>query len=460
VKTLQELRDARAKALADARALLYEGDEARGDVSDEDKAAADALIQSAADLKVEIDARVADEQRLATLGTELAAQDVVEARQTVAIQTTRAIEHPEGNSQVPANAYRYGALRSFKGQDADLHAYRFGVWCAAAAGLEWAQNRSQNMGLVHTRAQSETVNTAGGFLVPPEFDQTIIDLRDEYGVVRNAFKLAPMVSDTKSVPRRTGGLTAYFVGESEEGTQSDKSWDQVNLTARKLMCLTKYSSELSEDAIINIGDDLASEIAYAFTVKEDQCGFIGDGSTTYGGMQGVIKRLESVNGVDEGGGTELATGNLLSEVTLTDYNGMVARIPAYAEAQAVWYTSKWVFGNSMEALASAAGGNTWTALADGHRTRTFLGFPVVIASGVFPTADANSQTIALLGDLRMAAMFGTRRGTEIAFSNSALNAFEKDEIVIRGVERFDINVHDVGTATVAGPVVNLLTAAS
>jgi hypothetical protein len=58
-------------------------------------------------------------------------------------------------------------------------------------------------------------------------------------------------------------------------------------------------------------------------------------------------------------------------------------------------------------------------------------------------------------------------------SDQALNAFEQDEIVIRGTERFDIVVHDVGDPTPAagqpksgqagnsaGPIIGLVTGAS
>jgi hypothetical protein len=58
-------------------------------------------------------------------------------------------------------------------------------------------------------------------------------------------------------------------------------------------------------------------------------------------------------------------------------------------------------------------------------------------------------------------------------SEHALNAFEQDEVVIRGTERFDIVVHDVGDPTpaagpakspqlgnIAGPVVGMITASS
>ena len=41
------------------------------------------------------------------------------------------------------------------------------------------------------------------------------------------------------------------------------------MVAKKLAALTLWSSELNEDAMISIGDDLAGEIAYAFSQKED-----------------------------------------------------------------------------------------------------------------------------------------------------------------------------------------------
>jgi hypothetical protein len=53
------------------------------------------------------------------------------------------------------------------------------------------------------------------------------------------------------------------------------------------MVLTKFSSELSEDAVINFADDLAGEMAYAQAKLEDNCAFIGDSTSTYGGITGL-----------------------------------------------------------------------------------------------------------------------------------------------------------------------------
>ena len=109
---------------------------------------------------------------------------------------------------------------------------------------------------------------------------------------------------------------------------------------------------------------------------------------------------------------------------------------------------------------------------DAPLRKSFLGYDVVI-SQVMPRVSATSQVCCLFGNLAMAARLGDRRQTTIQMSEHALNAFEQDEVVIRGTERFDIVVHDVGRShsgrrrrrrapigNMAGPIVGLMTAAS
>jgi HK97 family phage major capsid protein len=87
----------------------------------------------------------------------------------------------------------------------------------------------------------------------------------------------------------------------------------------------------------------------------------------------------------------------------------------------------------------------------------FLGYPVVL-SQVMPTNEANSQICALLGNFRLGSTFGDRRLLSLALSSEY--KFAEDQLAIRGTERFDLNVHDVGNTTAAGPIVGLITAAS
>jgi HK97 family phage major capsid protein len=273
-----------------------------------------------------------------------------------------------------------------------------------------------------------------------------------------------MSSDTYSRPRRTGGLTVYGLGERSSITESEKNWDQVKLAAKKVGTLTRISSELNEDAIIAVGDDLAGEIAYAFATSEDDCYFNGDGSSTYFGITGVCSKLKGLSGtIANIAGLQVGTGNAYSELTLNDHIGVVGLLPEFAETpRVVWVMSKLYWANVAMRVAYAVGGTSKADVAT-PGDRTFLGYPVVISQKM-PKTEANSQVCALLGDFSLGTMFGDRRGTTIAFSSEKY--FDTDELAVRGTERFDINVHDVGNATATasakqpGPIVGLITAAS
>lgn len=351
--------------------------------------------------------------------------------------------------------------------EAELKAYRFGKFMQVVLGapggnvqpslaLEWCKTNG-----IEIKVQSEGVPSEGGVLVPPEFERMLIDLRETYGAFRRNVKIIPMGAETKQVARRTGGLTAYFIGEGAAGTQSSKAWDSVMLVAKKLMTLVTYSTEVAEDAVINLADDLAGEIAYAFALKEDNCGFIGDATSTYGGITGVVKALvprvsatvASVAGVQ----VQTGTGSF-SGVVIGDFTKTIAKLPVYADTpNAKWYMHKTFYSSIPQALMAAAGGNNWRDLAAGPSGTSFLGYPVEFAQ-VLPFTWAANTIYALFGDLGLAAKMGDRRQTTLFTDPYSLSA--NDQIQIRGTERFDINVHDVGDGTTPGPVVGFASAAS
>lgn len=357
---------------------------------------------------------------------------------------------------VPAQAKaRYGKMKAFKGPNAEEDAYKSGMFFRAAffkneKALDWCREN----GVTIQKAASETVGSTGGYLVPTEFNQAIIDLREEYGTFRKSCRLIPMGSDSMSIPRRAGGLTAYFPGENGEIIASDKSWEQVNLSAKKLAALSRLSTELAEDAIISIADDLASEMAYAFAKKEDECGWNGDGSSTYGGIVGV--RTKIINGSYTASVVDGATGHdTFAEIDATDLANVMAKLPKYAEPNAKWYCSQVAWALVFQRLIAAAGGNSIADLTGGKPTRSYLGYPVVIDQ-TLPTATTDISDTAMLffGDLALAATMGERRG--IMVKTSEERYFEYDQIGVQATERVDINVHDLGSTSVAGPLIALV----
>jgi len=387
-------------------------------------------------------------------------EEMKKGASTAMVHATGETKPTEATKNVRVEFPRVSSVKNFRGEQggrkADERAFRFGKWFKGVivgdpASKQWCVDNG-----IDIKAHSEGTNYLGGYLVPPEFSNDIIDLREQYGVARQVTRVVSMGSDTLSIPRRTGGLTAYFVGEATAITESSKSWDQVNLVARKLGVLSLWSSELNEDAMVNIGDDLAGEIAYAFANKEDQCFFNGDGTSTYGTITGVRQRLEDVFTVSGGTGLTVGAGNAYSELTLANFHSVLASLPLYARTGAVWVASATFYDSVMTKLQTAAGGNTVVDIANGGQQR-FLGYPVVL-SQVMPTTEANSQICALLGNFRLGSTLGDRRMLTLALSSDY--KFAEDQLAIRGTERFDINIHDVGATGTAGPIVGLITASS
>ena len=112
----------------------------------------------------------------------------------------------------------------------------------------------------------------------------------------------------------------------------------------------------------------------------------------------------------------------------------------------------------MARLLDAAGGNNIADLGNGPQM-IFMGLPVVISQVLNSTTGVQTDTnIAAVGDLSLSATVGSRRDFSVAVSTDRY--FENDEIAIRGTQRTAINVHDLGDATDAGPVVVLRTPSS
>jgi len=365
--------------------------------------------------------------------------------------------------EVPTSSRWANKLVCFKTKEAQVAAYKQGQILRAIFGSPKARQWCTDNGLTPYMVHQEGVNTQGGYLVLPEFDAEVVNLAVQYGTFERLARSVPMTSDVKYRDRKTSGLTLYAVGEGDAGTESTMAWDQFSLTARKWMALTRISNELNADAVVSIMDELADDVALASATKKDQAGFIGDGTSTYHGVVGINQKLADINGVDEGGGIELAAGNVMSEVVLTDLNGLVARLPDYPGMNTVWVCSKYFYHAVMEKLLTAAGGNTVTNIEEGGRRRIFLGYPVEFCDA-FPKSDANSQVLCILGDIRKSSDFGDRAQTTLAVSDSAYvgsqSVFARDQLALRWTERWDINNHDLGTASAAGPVVGLMSAAS
>ena len=331
--------------------------------------------------------------------------------------------------------------------------------CGTGASQDWAKAKAQDLGLnldKLTPFQAEDGNVSGGYLVFPEFEATLINLKEKYGVLQQeAFKV-PMGSDTLIIPRRAGGSTVYYPGENSQLNESAMKFDQVQLFAKKYAQMTRWSTELNEDSVIALADLLAGEMAYQFAKAEDVNGFKGDGTSTYAGTVGLLTRFSAgTNGVVPAASVVTATSHTsIGATTLADWEGMVGALPLYAEGRAKWYMHKSVFWAGPARLMDAAGGNIAIFLSSGAPLR-FLGYDVVFAQAMPTNAASTTATYpCVLGDMQMTAYMGTRRGVTVRTSDQRYIEF--DQIAIQSTQRVALNsvVGDsVDPANVAGPMI-------
>lgn len=372
--------------------------------------------------------------------------------------------------RVAARPRRHGALRAYRGSDALERAERAGMWAAAALyrhtqAAQWCERNGIPLefgSLVDDDGRpAATLNTnnnaGGGIFVPNEIEYTIQELALLYGVFRQYAEVVPMGSGTKETPRWTGGMTAYFIGETDAPTSSDPAWDLVQLVAKNVGAMTKLSRILDEDSVIDLGDKVTMALVEAFTYLEDNCGFNGDGSSTYGGIYGLIAKILA----NSAAYATAANGNVTDlTLDLDDFNACVAKLPNYPGLNPVWFMHKTVWANSAQRLQMAAGGVVPADMQNGAGP-SLLGYPVVFVN-VMDSTPSVSEIAAILGDLRFTSKLGDRRGRTVE-TGLINDDFTKQLMTILGTQRFAINNHtvtDPRSTSNPGPVIGLKLAAS
>jgi len=443
MKSLQILREELGQLFAKAKALVALAEQEERELSEDEVAEYDRIT---AEETGEI--AVTQAQILRAENHEALMKQFAREKAAVAPPPPGSEETPQKQKIVVPSSIRRPKNSLFKSEE---DAYESGQWLMAhVLGIESAGQWCKDHGM--EVKQTLTGSGGGNVLVPDILDNTIISLVEEVSAfVSNSFHY-PMSSDNATVPRRTDGLTAYFPSETTATTASDVTMDDVTLIARTLSAMTKFSTEIAEDAVLSVADLLTRELGVCLATKIDQCGFLGDGTSTYGGIKGLISTIAA------GSQVESITGNVtFATLDAADFLSMVGKLPQYPGIMPKWYISQAGWAASIARLEEAAGGNTIRDIEGGFG-RSFLGFPVVIAQSMNSTltSQADAEGICYFGDLGMGTTFGDRKGIELSTTRDRY--WEYRQIGTMATMRFDINVHGAGTASAAGPIIMLILA--
>ena len=170
----------------------------------------------------------------------------------------------------------------------------------------WNSMRNKNNSDIQNALKIGT-DSEGGYLVPDEFEKTLIEGLLEEDIFRSLATIITTSSGDRKIPVVASKGTAAWVDEEGTIPESDDAFTQVSIGAYKLGTIIKVSEELLNDSVFNLESYIAKEFARRIGSKEEEAFFIGDGTgkptgifnTTGGAELGVTAAGQSALKIDE-----------------------------------------------------------------------------------------------------------------------------------------------------------------
>ena len=226
-----------------------------------------------------------------------------------------------------------------------------------------------------------STDSEGGYLVPDEFERTLVEALEDENIFRRLAKVITTASGDRKIPVVASKGTASWIDEEGTIPESDDSFGQVSIGAYKLGTMIKVSEELLNDSVFQLEPYISREFARRIGNKEEEAFFIGDGS---GKPTGI---LAATGGAQLGVTTAGATAITLDEVLDLFYS---LKAP---------YRNKSVFimndstVKAIRKLKDGQGQYLWQPSIQAGTPDTILNRPLFTSSYV-PAIAAGAKTIA------------------------------------------------------------------
>lgn len=229
-------------------------------------------------------------------------------------------------------------------------------------------------------------DSEGGYLVPDEFERTLVEALEGENIFRKLAHIINTASGDRKIPVVASKGTASWVDEEGAITESDDAFSQVAIGAYKLGTLIKVSNELLNDSVFNLEQYISKEFARRIGNKEEDAFFNGDGS---GKPTGILHTT---------GGAEIGiTAASATAITADEIIDLFYSLNAPYRKNAVWVLND----ASVKAIRKLKDGNgnyLWQPSLTAGAPDMLLGRPVFTSSYV-PTIAAGAKVIAF-GDFK------------------------------------------------------------
>jgi HK97 family phage major capsid protein len=174
-----------------------------------------------------------------------------------------------------------------------------------------------------------TTSSGGAVVIPVVLATTILDLVEaDYGTFRR--DCGKTVGAPDKTPTKEGNVKVYNPQDGGEIKASDLLLGLKDLSYQNWASLSVWTRQLDEFAIVSIGELMTTSIAEAIGEKEDECGFVGDGTPTYFGVTGLM------NAVGAAGVVEVSASSI-GNLTLMDILTGMCKLPRRHRKTAKFY---------------------------------------------------------------------------------------------------------------------------
>lgn len=337
-----ELREKRAKVWEEAKAFLDSKRGKDGLISPEDAAIYEKM-----------------EEEVVNLGKEV---ERLERQSSIDIELSKAINSPLTTRPL-------GAEKTKTGRASDEYKDAF-----------WKVMRNKHSLEVQNALQIGT-DSEGGYLVPDEFERTLVDALLEENIFRSLAKVITTSSGDRKIPVVASKGTASWIDEEGLIPESDDSFGQVSIGAYKLATMIKVSEELLNDSVFNLESYIAKEFARRIGSKEEEAFFIGD---AVGKPTGIFHST---------GGAELGvTAASSTAITFDELMDLFYSLRSPYRKNATFVTND----STVKLIRKLKDGNgqyLWQPSVQAGQPDTILNRPVKTSSYV-PTAEAGAKTVA------------------------------------------------------------------
>ena len=339
-----ELREKRNKTWEAAKAFLDSKRGSNGLISPEDAEVYDRMEEDVINLGNEI--------------KRLERQEALEAQLNLPINT-RIVEEPskhekENKTGIASNEYK----QSF-----------------------WKVMKSKTPSIEIVNSLSVGTDSEGGFLVPDEFERTLVQTLEEENIFRKLAKIVKTSSGDRKIPVVTTKGSAAWLDEGEEFEESDSVFGQTSIGAYKLGTMIKISDELLNDSAFNMESYISTEFARRIGAKEEEAFLIGDG---VGKPTGIFN---DIGGAEIGVTTTSATA-----ITADEIIDLVFSLKAPYRKNAVFIMNDATI-KAIRKLKDGQGQYLWQPSLTAGTPDTLLNRPV-FTSAYAPTLESGAKSIA------------------------------------------------------------------